>query len=76
MRFIFAHPADVAYADQAAAAMTGVTVELRRLVPLGRMYVIAGEQAAEIHQAAELEQLADEILTVEPPGRPERGERR
>jgi hypothetical protein len=64
---MYAHPADVAYADQAAAAMTGVTVKLRRLVPLGRMYVIAGEQSAEIRQASEFERLAEEILTVEPP---------
>jgi hypothetical protein len=76
VKFVFAHPADVAYADQAAAAMTGVTVKLRRLVPLGRMYLIAGEQTAEIRQAAELEQLAEEILTIEPPSRPDRGEPR
>jgi hypothetical protein len=73
---MFAHPADVAYADQAAASLTGVTVRLRRLVPLGRMYVIAGEKAAGIHSAFELEQLAERILNVEPPGQPERGERR
>lgn len=63
---MFAHPADVAYADQAAAALTGVTVRLRRLVPLGRMYVIAGEQAAEIRDRSALEQLAEEVIDVEP----------
>jgi hypothetical protein len=73
---MFAHPADVAYADQAAASLIGVTVTLRRLVPLGRMYVIAGEQAGGIRDASELEQFAEEILNVEPPGQPERGERR
>jgi len=73
---MFAHPADVAYADQAAASLTGVTVRLRRLVPLGRMYVIAGDEAAGIRDAFELEQLAERILDVEPPGRHERGERR
>ena len=63
---MFAHPADVAYADQAAAALTGVTVRLRRLVPLGRMYVIAGEQAAEIRDRSALEQHAEEVIDVEP----------
>jgi hypothetical protein len=72
---MFAHPADVAYADQAAAALTGVTVKLRRLVPLGRMYVITEAQAAGIHHASELERLAEEILTVEPAGPPAQGER-
>jgi hypothetical protein len=66
MKFMFAHPADVAYADQAAAALTGVTVRLRRLVPLGRMYVIAGERAALIRDRSELEQLAEEVIDVEP----------
>ncbi len=72
---MFAHPADVAYADQASAAMTGVIVKVSRLVPPGRMYVVAGEQADGIHDAFELEQFAEEILTVEPPGLTEHGER-
>ena len=72
MKILFAHPADVAYADQAAASLTGVTVRLRRLVPLGRMYVIAGEQAAGIRHGSELEQLAERIVDVEPPGPAER----
>ena len=76
MKILFAHPADVAYADQAAASLTGVTVRLRRLVPLGRLYVIAGELATEIRYAFELEQLAERILNVEPPAPPERGEGR
>jgi len=66
---MFAHPVDVGYADQAAASLTGVTVKLRRLVPVGRMYVIAGEQAAGIRDAFELEQLAEQIVAVRPPGR-------
>jgi len=64
---MFAHPADVAYADQAAASLTGVTVTVRSLVPLGRMYVIAGNQAASIHDALALERLAEQILSVESP---------
>jgi hypothetical protein len=66
MKIMFAHPADVAYADQAAAALTGVTVRLRRLVPLGRMYVISGEQAAGIRDRSALEQHAEEVIDVEP----------
>jgi hypothetical protein len=73
---MFAHPAVVASADQAAASLTGVTVRLHRLVPLGRMYVIAVEQAAAIRNAFELDQFAERILTVEPPAQPERGEGR
>jgi hypothetical protein len=76
VKILFANPADVAYADQAAASLTGVTVTLRLLVPLGRMYVIAGEQASAIHHASELEQLAEQIVDVEPPGRSGRSERR
>ena len=75
MKIMFAHPADVAHADQAAASLTGVTVRLRRIVPLGRMYVVAGEQAGEIRYGFELEQLAEQIMTVEPPW-PEEGELR
>jgi hypothetical protein len=69
---MFAHPADVAYADQAAASLAGVTVRLRRLVPLGRMYVLGGEQASGIRYAFELEQRAERILRVEPQGRRDR----
>ena len=76
MKFIFAHPADVAYADQAAASLTGVTVKLLRLVPLGCMYVIAGEQAAGIRYGFELEQLAEQVVAVRPPGRLDWGEPR
>ena len=62
---MFAHPADVAQADQAAAALVGVTVRLRRVVPLGRMYVIAAEQAAGIRYGFELDQLAETVIDVE-----------
>ena len=65
---MFAHPADVAYADQAAAELTGVTVRLRGLVPLGRMYLIAGDKASTIRFGFELEQLAEQIVEVDPPG--------
>ena len=68
MKIMFAHPADVAYADQAAAALTGVTVRVRGLVPLGRMYVIAGDKASTIRFGFELEQLAESIVEVNPPG--------
>jgi hypothetical protein len=74
VKILFAHPADVAYADQAAASLTGVTVSLRRLVPLGRMYLIPGERASGVHDAGELEQLAEQIVDVEPQGRAEQGE--
>lgn len=66
MKVMFAHPANVAHADQAAAALVGVTVRLRRVVPPGRMYVIRAEQAAEIRYGFELEQLAEEVIDVEP----------
>jgi len=69
MKVMFAHPADVAYADQAAAALVGVTVRLRRTVPPGRMYVIPADRALEIRYGFELEQLAQEVIDVEP-GRP------
>ena len=76
MKILFAHPADVAYADQAAATLTGVTVTLVRFVPLGRMYVVAGEHASGIRHTSELERLAERIVDVEPPGRSEWSERR
>ena len=63
---MFAHPADVAQADQAAAGLGGVTVRLRRVVPLGRMYVIAAEQAAALRYGFELEQFAEEVIDVDP----------
>jgi hypothetical protein len=66
MRILFAHPADVAYADQAAAALTDVTVRLRRLVPLGRMYLIAGQRVDEIRYGFELEQQAEQVIGVKP----------
>jgi hypothetical protein len=67
MKILLANPADVAYADQAAASLTGVTVTLRTLVPLGRMYVVAGERAAGIRDEDELESLAERIVMAEPP---------
>jgi hypothetical protein len=76
VKILFAHPADVAYADQAAASLTGVTVTLRGLVPPGRMYVIAGEQAPGIRLASELERFAERIVDVDPPGRSEPSEPR
>lgn len=66
MKVMFAHPADVAHADQAAAALVGVTVRLRRVVPLGRMYVLAADRAAGMRYGFELEQLAEEVIDVEP----------
>ena len=73
MKIMFAHPADVAYADQAAAGLTGVIVRLRGVVPLGRMYVVAGENASEIRFGFELEQLAEQVLAVDPPVPPHSG---
>jgi hypothetical protein len=66
VKVMFAHPADVAHADQAAAALVGVTVRLRRVVPIGRMYVIAAERAAEIRYGFELDQLAEQVIDVDP----------
>ena len=67
MRVLFAHPDDVAFADQAAAASTGVVVRLRRLVPVGRMYLVADRQAGEISTEIELNQLAERVIRVEHP---------
>ena len=66
MKVLFAHPADVAQADQLAAALACVTVRLRGLVPPGRMYVIAAEDAAEMRYGFELEQCAEQVIDVDP----------
>jgi hypothetical protein len=68
MKVVFAHPTDVAHADQEAASLTGVTIRLRRLVPPGRMYVISSRVAAGIRYGFELDQLAERIVRVRPPG--------
>jgi len=66
MKVLFAHPADVAHADQSAAALAGVTVRLRGVVPPGRMYVIAAEKASQIRYGFELEQCAEHVIDVDP----------
>ena len=64
MRILFAHPADVAEADQAAAARPGTCVRLRRLVPLGRMYVLSENDADRVRFGFDLEQFAGEVVIV------------
>ena len=66
MKVLFAHPADVAQADQLAATLVGATVRLRGVVPPGRMYVIAAEHAAEMRYGFELEQCAEQVIDVDP----------
>ena len=71
MRFLFANPADVAYADQAAAALPGTTVRVFMPVPVGRMYLIREERLGDAAQAVELEQIAEQVIevtTCTPPG--------
>jgi hypothetical protein len=41
---LFANPADVALADQAAAALPGTLVRVRERVPLGWMYLVSEER--------------------------------
>ena len=64
MRILFAHPADVAEADQAAASRPGTCVRLRRLVPIGRMYVLSVSDADRVRFGFDLEQFADEVMIV------------
>ena len=65
MRVLFAHPADVAAADQ-AAALAGATVRLRRRVPEGRIYIVAAHHASRIQYGFELEQLAERVIELRP----------
>lgn len=78
MRFLFANPADVAYADQTAASLPGTIVRVRKAVPVGWMYLVheeglgAEENGAGDHRR-ELEQIAEEVIEVRtstPPGAP------
>ena len=64
MKILFAHPTDVAAADQAAAGLVGVTVRLRAVVTVGRMYVVPEGRATAIRYGFELEQQADEVIVV------------
>jgi hypothetical protein len=66
MRVLFAHPADVAAADQAAAALAGATVRLRRRVPEGRIYVVGAHDASRIQYGFELGQLAERVIELRP----------
>jgi hypothetical protein len=66
MKVLFAHPADVAHADQVAATLVRATVRLRGVVPPGRMYVIAAEHAAAMRYGFELEQCAEQVIDVDP----------
>jgi hypothetical protein len=66
MKVLFANPADVAHADQLAAALVAATVRLRAVVPPGRMYVIAAEDAVEMRYGFELEQCAEQVIDVDP----------
>jgi hypothetical protein len=65
MKVLFAHPADVAHADQLAAGLVDAAVRLRGVVPRGRMYVIAADRAAEMRYGFELEQCAEQIIDVD-----------
>jgi hypothetical protein len=64
VRILFAHPTDVAYADQAAAALPATLVRLRKLVCPGRMYLIKEEKAKEIRYGFELEWVAEEVIAI------------
>jgi hypothetical protein len=66
MKVLFAHPADVAHADQLAAALVAAAVRLRGVVPRGRMYVVAADRAAEMRYGFELEQCAEQVIDVDP----------
>jgi hypothetical protein len=70
MRLLFANPADVAYADQAAAGLAGTFVEVRRFIPLGWMYLIPAEHAGDATDAAELRQIAEQVIEVRLPTPP------
>jgi hypothetical protein len=73
VRYLFANPADVAYADQAAAALPGTLVQVRMLVPVGWMYLIQEERLGDAAHGVELEQIAEEVIEVTastPPGAP------
>jgi len=64
VRVLFAHPADVAAADQAAAALPTVKVRLRDAVPKGRMYLVPAADAARIRYGFELEQRAEQVIVT------------
>ena len=73
MRYLFANPADVAHADQAAAALPGTIVQVRTLVPVGWMYLIQEERLGDAAHDVELEQIAEQVIEVTtstPPGAP------
>jgi hypothetical protein len=73
VRFLFANPADVAYADQAAAALPGTTVRVFRPVPVGWMYLVRGERLGDAANGVELAQIAEQVIEVAtstPPGAP------
>lgn len=61
-RILFAHPADVAAADQEAAALPAVKIRLRSLVPRGRMYLLRRTDAERVRYGFELEQRAERVI--------------
>jgi hypothetical protein len=70
VRFLFANPADVAYADQAAAALPGTIVRVRVGVPLGVMYLVREERLRDAAHGVELKRIAEEVIEVEAPSPP------
>jgi hypothetical protein len=61
---LFTNPADVAYADQAAAAIPGTFVQVHESVPLGRMYLVSQSRLGDASHGPELEGIADEVIEV------------
>ena len=73
MKFLLANPADVAYADQAAAALPGTIVRVFKAVPIGLMYLIHEERLGDAADGVALEQIAEQVIEVTtstPPGAP------
>jgi hypothetical protein len=73
VKFLLANPADVAYADQAAAALPGTIVRVFKAVPIGLMYLIREERLGDAAHGVELEQIAEQVIEVTtstPPGAP------
>lgn len=71
MRFLFANPVDVAYADQEAASRTGTIVRVVEQVPPGLMYLVHEERLRDAAHGVELKRIAEEVIEVKtsnPPG--------
>jgi hypothetical protein len=64
VRFLLANPADVAYADQTAAALPGTIVRVGTLVPVGWMYLIREERLGDATHSVELDKIAEQVIEV------------